>query len=182
MKERIEMNSRNKRKPASRLGAEMEAAFGPAQTCAPATGLNSVAPQTEDDYRREKQDSEDRVTAQVGASINVLQPSLVALVDQLQGLVYAAMVAKGFWGYDQDNFGLKTALVHSEVSEMLEANRKSIGADDKIPEFTGEEAEAADAIIRLLDMSGRYNWHLGEAIVAKMLFNLTRPHKHGKAY
>jgi len=34
----------------------------------------------------------------------------------------------------------------------------------------------------LLDMAGRYQWRLAEAIVAKMHFNLTRPVKHGKQY
>ena len=119
---------------------------------------------------------------QVGAVLAVLEPTFAAVLEQLQEQIFRAMQVQGFWFDSQDNFASKTALVHSELSEMLEANRKSIDADDKIPEFSGEEAEAADTIIRLLDMAGRYQWRLAEAIVAKMHFNLTRPVKHGKQY
>lgn len=145
-------------------------------------GLNTCGSYSQQDYEKDRASERANTMAQVGASVNVLGPVLAVQIDQLQGLIYAAMQANGFWNHDQDNFGQKTALVHSEVSEMLEANRKSVEADDKIPEFTGEEAEAADVIIRLLDMAGRYNWRLGEAITAKLLYNLSRPYKHGKGY
>ena len=118
----------------------------------------------------------------IGAVLTVLGPTFATVLGHLQEQIFSAMQVQGFWSDSQDNFASKTALVHSELSEMLEANRKSINADDKIPEFSGEEAEAADTIIRLLDMAGRYQWRLAEAIVAKMHFNLTRPVKHGKQY
>lgn len=136
----------------------------------------------EDGWQREKVAKRSQRLAQVGATITILGPRFGALLEAFSEQIYEAMQANGFWQNSQDNFGSKTALVHSELSEMLEANRKSIEADDKIPEFTGEEAEAADVIIRLLDMAGRYKWRLGEAITAKMLFNVTRPYKHGKGY
>lgn len=119
---------------------------------------------------------------QVGAVLAVLQPTFVSLLNQVQEQIYTAMQINGFWNGEQDNLPSKVALVHSELSELLEANRKAVTNDDKVPEFTGEEAEAADTIIRLLDMAGRYQWRLAEAIVAKMLFNLSRPYKHGKQY
>lgn len=151
-----------------------------------ALGLNTAAgtehKMSEDEWARLADESRARNLAQVGATIAVLGPHLTSIIEAFSEQIYIAMVANGFWADGQDNFGSKTALVHTELSEMLEANRKSIAADDKIPEFTGEEAEAADTIIRLLDMAGRYNWRLGEAITAKMLFNLSRPFKHGKAY
>lgn len=119
---------------------------------------------------------------QVGASINAMKAPFIGSIESMQEQIFSAMKANGFWEGLQDNFGAKTALVHSELSEMLEANRKDVRHDDKVPMFTGEEAEAADTIIRLLDMAGRYNWRLGEAIVAKMQHNLRREYKHGKAY
>ena len=110
-------------------------------------------------------------------------PAIVFQIEQLQQQVYAANEAQGFWdGPSNDNNASKIALMHSELSEALEADRKGIESDDKIPEFTGLEAELADAVIRILDFSGRHNLRLGEAIQAKLLFNLTRPYKHGKKY
>lgn len=137
---------------------------------------------TYEDYERNNDARRVEVLAQVGATLAVLGPHFTSLLEGYTAQVFTAMSANGFWQGEQDNFGSKTALVHSELSEMLEANRKSVQADDKIPEFTGEEAEAADTIIRLLDMAGRYQWRLGEAITAKMLHNLSRPYKHGKGY
>jgi NTP pyrophosphatase (non-canonical NTP hydrolase) len=71
------------------------------------------------------------------------------------------------------------ALIHSELSEALEAIRHGNPPDDKIPEFTGLEAELADTVIRIHDMAGAYKLRVGEAIEAKMAFNHTREHKHG---
>lgn len=71
------------------------------------------------------------------------------------------------------------ALEHSELSEALENLRHGCTPDDKIPEFSGEEAELADCVIRILDHAARRGLRLGEAIVAKMEFNAGRSHKHG---
>lgn len=167
------MNSRNRKSKATLT-------TGP--DAGQAISLGPERPTTEEDWRQQREDERNRVMAQVGATITVLAPAVAVLFDQLQGQIFTAMQANGFWDGGQDNFGQKTALVHSELSEMLEANRKSVKEDDKIPAFTGEEAEAADTLIRMLDMSGRYNWRLGEAVVAKMQFNLSRPYKHDKRY
>lgn len=139
--------------------------------------------------RQQKMRSAEQVEAEaraatlqnIGASLVVLCPQIETLFEQLQGLIYDAMQANGFWA-DSVTFGDKIALLHSELSEALEADRKQILNDDKIPEFTGVEAEFADTLIRLLDTAGRYDMRLGEAFVAKMLVNLQRPYKHGKQY
>ena len=49
----------------------------------------------------------------------------------------------------------KIALIHSETSEMLEAHRRDT-MDDKLPHFKGVTAEAADIIIRTLDLIGMF--------------------------
>ncbi len=89
-------------------------------------------------------------------------------------------------GYQFKNFGEQIALVHSELSEMLEIDRNLKDGlhppDKNLPHLTAMEVEAADAVIRLLDMAGAYGWDIGRAVVEKMRFNETRPHKHGKKY
>ena len=86
--------------------------------------------------------------------------------------------------------GLKLMLVVSEAAEALEAVRKTLGPDDHIPEYTAEEAEIADAFIRLMNYSRDRKLRIAEAIVAKNRFNRTRADhtpegraaKHGKKF
>jgi NTP pyrophosphatase (non-canonical NTP hydrolase) len=74
------------------------------------------------------------------------------------------------------------ALIHSELSEALEASRHGNPPDDKIPEFSGVEAELADAIIRIMDICRHEGWRVAEALVAKIEYNANRPYKHGKQF
>lgn len=76
--------------------------------------------------------------------------------------------------------GLKLALAVGEISETLEAVRKNLGADKHVPEFTCEETETADAIIRLMNYAYDRKLRLAEAIVAKNEFNRNRE-DHSKA-
>lgn len=69
-------------------------------------------------------------------------------------------------------------LEHSELSEAVEGLRLN-SMDDKIPEFTSEEAESADVIIRIMDRASARCLRIAEAIVAKMAMNKVRTHKHG---
>ena len=71
------------------------------------------------------------------------------------------------------------ARIASEVGEAVEAVRKP-GKDQHLPQFDGVVVELADVIIRIMDTCGKRNWPIGEAILEKMTYNATRPHKHGK--
>lgn len=70
--------------------------------------------------------------------------------------------------------GTDIALMHSELSEALEAIRHGDPASDHIPEFKGSEEELADVVIRIIGFCGKYKLRLAEAIVAKMEFNHKR--------
>lgn len=92
----------------------------------------------------------------------------------------------GFWDgtplpqVPAETCGSKIALMHSELSEMLEGVRKP-AQDKHCPEFTNEEVELADLLIRAADYAGARNLRLAEAIFAKMRVNASRPYKHGKS-
>ena len=86
---------------------------------------------------------------------------------------------QGFWPTDEFRTtsaekSSKIALLHSEVSELLEAVRKG--------DWRNEEEELADIFIRLLDYCGHYKVDLMQAVVTKQLHNYSRPYKHGKAF
>lgn len=105
--------------------------------------------------------------------------SLPAALDTLGMVINDVSTMKGWDPPALNNIGEKLALVHSEVSECLEAFRHHNPASEHIPEFTAAEEEVADTIIRLLHIANRFNMRVGEAIVAKIEYNDSRPMKHG---
>lgn len=71
------------------------------------------------------------------------------------------------------NFGEVVALMHSELSEALEANRKDL-MDDKLPHRSGIEVEFADCLIRIFGTAAAMNLDLAGALIEKNRFNQTR--------
>ena len=117
--------------------------------------------------------------------------------------VYQANKAKGFWKYREEtpqlirNFfpeeiaeefavavekaynAQAIALMHSELSEALEADRKDL-MDDKLTHRKGLEVELADAVIRIMDFSQGKDLDVDGAVLEKLNYNKTRPYLHGE--
>lgn len=71
------------------------------------------------------------------------------------------------------NKGEMIALIHSEISEAMEGERKNL-IDDHLPHRPMAEVELADAIIRIMDYCGRWGYDIGGAIIEKMAYNAKR--------
>ncbi len=73
----------------------------------------------------------------------------------------------------QRNHGEMFALIHSEISEALEAHRKDL-MDDKLTHRKGVPVELFDAAIRIFDMIGMYYPDDAAALLEKLKYNDNR--------
>jgi len=87
---------------------------------------------------------------------------------------YCVAKEKGWWDKERSD-GEIIALMHSELSEALEAMRNH-GSKDAIAE------ELADCCIRIFDYCGAKDIDLAQALLKKIEYNKTRPYRHGKKF
>lgn len=122
------------------------------------------------------------------------------MINDLAKEIHENAKNKGFYD-EKKNIGEMLCLIHSEVSESLEADRKgnfcnvhnlygTLGWVNEeqfktsFKEYVKDtfEDELADIMIRVMDLAKYKNIDLEAHIKAKMRYNSLREHKHGKKY
>lgn len=121
------------------------------------------------------------------------------MINELAKEIHENAKSKGFFDSEK-NIGEMLCLIHSEVSEALEADRKgrhTTGTIQTINSFVIDEMfvtdfkiavkdtfedELADVMIRVMDLAAFKGIDLEAHIKAKMRYNAMREHKHGKKY
>jgi NTP pyrophosphatase (non-canonical NTP hydrolase) len=130
------------------------------------------------------------------------------IMEKLIKECHETAAKNGFWkNFEVASVPCKVALMHSELSELLEAHRKGNppcekkflqgepnkqellpirifdSTSTKSPRpITSMEEECADLFIRLLDFCGGYDINLASITLAKMEYNKSREYMHGKKY
>jgi NTP pyrophosphatase (non-canonical NTP hydrolase) len=124
------------------------------------------------------------------------------MINELAKQIHEGNKKRGFYEGEK-NIGEMLALIHSEVSEALEAHREGRHIKDPVdlswalstndeshfyqehfPEKIKDtfEDELADIVIRVFDLAAYKGIDIEGHIMAKLRYNSSRPYKHGKKY
>lgn len=104
--------------------------------------------------------------------LQVVGPNMSIILNKGVELCYGLSKQAG-WHDKPRETGTMIALIHSEISEAMEGDRKDL-MDDHLPNRKMIEVELADAVIRIFDLAGKLNLDLGGAFTEKLNYNQNR--------
>lgn len=96
----------------------------------------------------------------------------VRILRNIQHKCYQASLQAG-WHSKPREPGTMLMLMVSEIAEAMEGVRKDL-KDSHLPNRPSAEVELADAVIRILDFGGKYDFDIAGAIQEKMHYNKHR--------
>lgn len=110
-----------------------------------------------------------------------MSTSFIGIWNTIQQDVHETAKKSGFWDYgiavpSKTILAEKICLIHSELSEGLEALRSDPDGNGNLGE------ELADVVIRVMDLAEKYHLRVAEELIQKMILNKTREFKHGKEF
>lgn len=113
-------------------------------------------------------------------TLNNMACDIYSSIGLMKELFSAMAYSKGFHTVS-NGFCHDCMLIVTEIAEAVEGDRKD-RMDDHLPNLSNRSVELADAIIRIMDMCGKHNIDIAQAVVDKALYNMGRQHLHGKVY
>lgn len=131
---------------------------------------------------------QDDVAAEIGTRPdNKSRRSLSESLSKLSSICHEASLAAGWYdelhklgavcdnGSFLDNIFVasRLCLIHSELSEALEGRRRDL-MDDHLPQYSMIDVELADAIIKIMDLTGYLGTDIGDIVMAKLEYNRHR--------
>ena len=108
-------------------------------------------------------------------------------LDVLARFIHGWARSKGWWENWERPYAEQMANFHAELSEAWEEYREhhllpeffNYRKEDNPDKPEGITVEMMDTIVRLLDTCGRYEMKPGQAFAEKLVYNCTRPYRHG---
>ncbi len=122
---------------------------------------------------------------------NTVESRFIDSWEAVAKIVHKMAVTHGFWNFPEGherNKGEALALIHSELSEALEAVREETSCnframDKHLPHLESVTVELADAVIRIMDFAEGFGYKdLPVVIMEKVRYNSNRPKLHGKRF